>query len=41
MVEEPAEGMHYATVTSHRDDRVKLHSRMAKYVEVPLPESFL
>ena len=39
-LEEPAEGTHYATVTSHGDDRVKLHSKVAKHVEVPLPESF-
>ena len=28
-------------VTSNRDNRVKLHSRVSKYVEKPLPESFL
>ena len=40
-VDEPAEGMHYATVTYHEDDRGKLHSRMSKYVEVPLLDRIL
>ena len=41
MVEEPAEGMHYASVISHGDKRVKLHSRLSKYVEAPFLERFL
>ena len=32
-VEDPAEGTHYASITSHGDNRVKLHSRVSKYVE--------
>ena len=40
-VEAPAERTHYATVTSHGDDRVKLNSRVAKYVEGPLAHNFL
>ena len=39
--EGPAEGTHYATVTSHGDDRVKLHSRVCKYVEATSPDNFL
>ena len=38
---EPAEGSYYASAVTHGDDRVKLHSRASKYVEVPLPENFL
>ena len=40
-VEDPAEGTQYASVTSHGDNRVKWHSRIPKYVEGSLPESFL
>ena len=40
-VEYPAEGTHYAAFTSNGDDMVKLHSRVFKYIEGPLPESFL
>ena len=40
-VDEPAEETHYASATSHGDARVKLHSRVYKYDEVPLPDSFL
>ena len=40
-MEGPAEGTHYATVTSHSDDRVKLHSRVCKYVEATSPDNFL
>ena len=39
-VEGPAEGTHYATVTSHSDDRVKLHSRVCKYAEATSPDNF-
>jgi hypothetical protein len=39
-VEDPAEGTHHASVTSHGDNRVKLHSRLFKYVEGPFSESF-
>ena len=40
-VEDPAEGLHYATVASYRDNRTKLHYRVSKYIEGPSPESFL
>ena len=38
---EHAEGSYYALIIRHRDDRVKMHFKMSKYVEVPLPENFL
>ena len=40
-VEEPAEGTHYATVTSHGNDRVKLHSKVFRYVGATSPDTFL
>ena len=40
-VEDPSDGTHYASVTSHEDNRIKLHARVSKYVEGPFPESFL
>ena len=40
-VNEPGEGTHYATVTSHGDDRVKLHSKAFKYVRATSPDTFL
>ena len=40
-VEAPIEGMYYASVISHGDTRVKMHSRVSKYAEVLIPESFL
>ena len=40
-MEEHAEGLHYALVISHGNDRVKLHSRVSKYVEESLSERFL
>ena len=40
-VEDPAEGLYYATVASHGDNRIKLHSRVSKYVEWSSRESFL
>ena len=38
---EPLEGSHCAYVVSHGGDRVKLHSRVSKYIEALLPEKFL
>ena len=40
-VEGPTKGTVYATVSSHGDDRVKLHSRVCKYVEATSPDNFL
>ena len=40
-VEDPAERTHYALLISHGDNRDKLPSRVSKYVEGPLPASFL
>ena len=40
-VVDPVEGSHYTHVISNGDDRVKLHSRVSKYVESPLSEKFL
>ena len=40
-VNEPAQGTHYATVTSHGVDRVKLHSKAFKYVRTTPPDTFL
>ena len=41
IIDNPTEGTHYVSVTSHGYIRVKLHSRVSKYVEGLLPESFL
>ena len=40
-VEEPAEGSHVAAVVSNGEIRVKLHSKVSKYVETLLSETFL
>ena len=40
-VGEPAEGSNYASGVSNGEHRVKLHSKVSKYVEAPLPETFL
>ena len=40
-VDDHTEGTYCATVTSYGDNRIKLHIRLSKYVEVPLSDSFL
>jgi hypothetical protein len=40
IVEDPVEGTHYASITSHGDNRATLHSRASKYIDGALPESF-
>ena len=38
---EPTEGSHYPYIVSYGDGRVKIHSRVSKYVEAPLSGNFL
>ena len=40
-VGEPAEASHYASVVSNGEHRLKLHSKVSKHVETPLPEIFM
>ena len=35
--EEPVDKMHYVTVISHVDASITLHSRVATYIDAPLP----
>ena len=38
---EPAEGSHYAYIVPNGESRVKLHFKVSKHVDTPLPETFL
>ena len=40
-VGEPLEGSHYASVVYNGEHRVRLHSKVYKHVETPLPATFL